>query len=465
MRFKCAIRQSLALLLLYSCTVCIAAAEQSQSDAIEIVLDILRGDDQQMQTVAISMTREMPGPEVTKALANELPNLSSTCQVQLVSALGDRGDNAALPALIHAAKAKDKSVRVAAFRALGQLGNASHVSLLAQAAAHTTGEEQKAARDSLYRLSDPNVDREILTNIPKADAPVKVELIRSVGERNIASGMSPLITTAKDTDRKVRTESFRILKAIAGPEHLPVLVRLLIDTQGSSDRNEAEKTVAAVARKIEAENRRAEAVLAVLPSTKETEKRCSLLSVLGQIGDSSALPVLRAELGSRDVDVQTEAIRALSSWPTAEPLQDLLKLARDRDNPLQKTLALRGLVRVLGLADNLSAKEKVELYEQAMSLAPNTMEKKNVLSQLAKNGSLEAFSLVSGYLDDPALRMEAEIAAIKIAQVIPGEYPEQTTAVLKKIIQTTKNDSLRQQAQELIKQTEHVNDKSEGVKK
>ena len=99
------------------------------------------------------------------------------------------------------------------------------------------------------------------------------------------------------------------------------------------------------------------------------------------------------------------------------------------------------------------------MYEQAMSLAPNTTEKKNVLSHLANNGSLEALNLSSGYLDDPALRPEAEFAVIKIAQAISDKYPEQTTETLKRIIQTTKNDSLRQQAQELIKKIEHVNDK------
>jgi HEAT repeat protein len=460
MQIKCVIRQSLALMLFYSCVLCTAAANQPQSDALKVILDILRSNDQQMQTVAISMTREMPGPEVTKVLADELPNLSSTCQAQLLAALGDRGDKAALPAVINAAKAQDKSVRIAALKALGRLGNASDVGLLAQAAANTTGDEQKVARDSLYQLSAPNVDQEILTNIPKSEASIKIELIRAVGERNITTGVTTLLIMAKDSDRKVRIESFRVLRIIAVPEHLPELVRLLINAQESSDRTEAEKTVAGVARKIPSENRRAEAVLAFLPSVKQTQSRCSLLSVLGRIGDSSALQALRAELGSQEVEVQTEAIRALSSWPTAEPLQDLLKLARDRDNPLQKTLALRGFVRTIGLAGDLSAKEKVKMYEQAMSLAPNTTEKKNVLSQLANNGSLEAFNLASVYLDGPALKEEAEFAVVKIAQAISSDYPEQTMNVLKKIVHTTKNDSLRQQAQKLIKQTKQINNNS-----
>ncbi|UCD57534.1 MAG: HEAT repeat domain-containing protein, partial [Candidatus Hydrogenedentota bacterium] len=269
-----------------------------------------------MQAAAIAMVKEMPGTQVTEALAKELPNLSSKSQVQLLSALGDRGDVAARPAVVAAVKSEDESVRIAALRALGQLGDDSNVELLAQAAAGAKGAEQKAARDSLYRLRGPNVDKVILAAIPKAEAKTKVELISSVGQRNITAGVANLLETAKDSDRKVRTGSLRTLKVVAGPENLPALVELLIKAESSSDRTEAQKTIAAVAHRIPDKNRQAASVLAALPSVKETVARCSLLNVLGRIGDNSALPVLTAALKDEKVEVQTAAIRALADWPT-----------------------------------------------------------------------------------------------------------------------------------------------------
>jgi HEAT repeat protein len=127
-----------------------------------MVLDILKSGDQDMQAVAISMVKDMPGEEVTKALAAELPGLSPTSQVQLLSALGDRGDAVARPAVVTAVKAEDQSVRIAALRALGQLGDETTVGLLARAAGGARGGEQKAARDSLYSLRGPKVDQVIL---------------------------------------------------------------------------------------------------------------------------------------------------------------------------------------------------------------------------------------------------------------------------------------------------------------
>lgn len=226
------------------------ASVQARGDVVTTILEELKGGDPARQAVVIAALREMPGEEITKAIAKELPNLAPAAQVQLLSALGDRGDAVALPAVIAAAKATDEPVRVAALKALGQLGDANSVMLLAQTAAATGGDEQKAARESLYQLRGTagvqTVDETILMSIPKADTRTKVELISSIGERNITAGVKTLLETTKDPDRSVRLESLKVLKIIAGSDDLPALVEILLSLQSDSDRGEAEKTIAAV---------------------------------------------------------------------------------------------------------------------------------------------------------------------------------------------------------------------------
>jgi len=455
----------LALLVFYSCAVCFAESEAGpqSDDAITLVIDILRSGEQGMQAVAMSMVREMPGTEVTKALIKELPNLSPAAQMQLLSALADRGDRTALPAVIKATKAEEPFVRVAALKALGQLGDASSVTLLAQTAANSraarlgegrsrSGEEQKAARESLYRLRGPKVDEAILAEISSADLTVKVELIRSVGERNIIAGVQTLLKTAQDPDSKVQRESFKVLKVIADQKYLPALVELLLNIKSTSVHSEAEKTIAAVAHKIEDKNRQAEAVLAALPSVQDTPKRCWLLSVLGRIGDDSALPELRKALNNGGAKEQDAAIRALSDWPNSKPLNDLLKIAKTSDNQIHRILALRGFVRLLGLESDRPAKETIKLYRQAMDLAPSIPEKIMVLSGLANVKSLAALEMAASYLQDEALQQEVEVAVVKITEGTFESHPQQTKDILNKLIQTSKNDSLRQQAQKIVKQ-------------
>jgi len=435
-----------------------AVADEANQDIINMVIDALKSNDPEMQTGAITIVREIPGEEVTKALAQELPKLSATGQVQLLSALADRGDATALPAVIEVSKSQDESVRAAALRTIGQLGNASSVPLLAGRAAASKGTEQKAARESLYRLRGQEVDAAILQNLASAEPEVKVELVSAVGERNIAAGVEALLATAKDENRKVRLESFKVLKIIAEPEQLPALVNLLLEVKDESDRNEAEKMVAAVAHKIEDKGRQAAAVLAVLPNIKDVPNRASLLRVLGRIGDSSALPTLRTALSSREQELQDATIRALSDWPTAEPVPDLLKVAQTSENRVHKVLALRGFVRLLGLESGRSPEETIDLYKKAMGLAGDAAEKKRVLSGLRSTKSLAALNMAVEYLGDLALYQEAELAAVQIAQGIYGSYPQQTKVVLQKVLQGTKNDALREQAQQVVTQIGQFDD-------
>ncbi len=424
--------------------------EQPEDDAVGIVLDILKSDDQQMQSAAIAMVRDLKGPAVTKALADELPNLSEVSQVQLLSAFADRGDPAALPAVKNSLESPSQSVRVAAVKALGTLGDESCVVLLAQIAADTKGQEQKAARDSLYRLRGSDIDNTILMSISKAEPGGKIELIKSVSERNITEGVEVLSKTAKDEDRKVRVESFRSLREIARPDKLDDLINLLMEVTGSSERIEAQKTIAAVACRIEQKNRRAERILEVLSTVQNNQNRCSLINVLGRIGDSSSLPVLVNALKDKNADVQIAAVRALADWPRPEPLLELLDVAANSDVQTHKILALRGFVRLLGLDDKHSDKEKVELYKKAMSLAVNIGEKKKVLSGLSEISSPDALEMAVTYLDDENQSTEAAIAVIKVSESIYPEYPQQAGQALEKIIRRTKNDSLRKQAQELM---------------
>jgi hypothetical protein len=98
------------------------------------------------------------------------------------------------------------------------------------------------------------------------------------------------------------------------------------------------------------------------------------------------------------------------------------------------------------------------MYKKAMDLAPDVNEKKRVLSGLANTKSLASLQMAASYLQDEALLQEAEFAVVKIAEAIQGSYPQECKDLLKKILQTSKNDSLREQAQEVINRLEQFDD-------
>jgi len=422
----------------------------AQDEIIKLVIDELKSSDPERQTGAIAIVRDIPGAAITQALCDELPNLSPAIQVQVLSTLADRGDATALPAVMAASKAPDESVRVAALKTIGQLGNVSNVPFLAQRAAETRGAEQKAARDSLYRLRGTDVGTAIIKELASAPADVKVELILALGERNVTQGVAALEEATKDEDRKVRRESFKTLKVIAGPDELPTLVDLVLNLASESDRTEAEKTVAAVAHKIEDPHAQAATVLAVLPKVNDVKNRASLLRILGRIGDTNALPALRTALDNPEKAIQDAALRALADWPTPEPVRDLLEIAKAPGSPVHQILALRGMVRLLGMDSDRPAAETVALFKQAMDLAPNLAEKKRVLSGVGTAATLPALEMALGFLDDDALALEAGSAVVRIAQTLSANQPEPCKKALAQVIENTKNETIRGQAQDLL---------------
>ena len=189
----------------------------------------------------------------------------------------------------------------------------------------------------------------------------------------------------------------------------------------------------------------------MLPSVKDVESRCSLLSVLGKIGDDNSIEVLCSSLNDEDVKIQDAAIGSLSEWPSPAPLDDLLGVAQNSDNKVHRILALRGYIRLIGLESDRSAEETVKLYKQAMSLAPDATLKRQVLSGLAGAKSLAAMQMAVEYLEDATLRQEAQVTVVKIADAIRRKHAQQAKAALQKVIQITKNDLLRAEAEKVLK--------------
>ncbi len=436
----------------------------------KVIVEILKSADKPVQTAAIATLKEVVRPPLTgstsspqtsspqvaktdviKAAAEQMANLEAAQQAQLISALADCGDKVALPTVQEAVKSKDTAVRIAALRAMGTLGDVSSVDMLVAAAASSGGEEQRAAQESLYRLRGDDVDDAILEKLPDAEPKAKVELVRSCEQRDIKKAVPVLMKTAKDADAKVRIESIKALRALAGPQDIAALIELQLAATGN-DRGELEKTAVVVAHKIAEDKGQARAVLAALPAAKDVDAKCSLLSVLGKIGDEAALPVLRESLGDKDDKIKDAAVRALSDWPTATPAADLLKVAQTSENQVHKTLALRGYVRLAGLKSNRPAEETMKMYKDAMSLAADVSEKKMVLSGLGSTESFEAMQMASSYLDDKELKDEAEAAVVKIAESTIKGHSSATKEILRKVIEGTTNESVREQAQKLLKQ-------------
>lgn len=124
-------------------------------DGIPVLKEYLANSDFALFAAACRASREMSGPEATSALTSALAGVPANNQVLLLETLGFRADPAAVAAISAAAKSGDKAVRLAAIRALAQVGHASAVPALEELAKDTDGDLAGAAKESLSSFRKP----------------------------------------------------------------------------------------------------------------------------------------------------------------------------------------------------------------------------------------------------------------------------------------------------------------------
>jgi hypothetical protein len=139
---------------------------------------------------------------------------------------------------------------------------------------------------------------------------------------------------------------------------------------------------------------------------------------MGQTGQPDALTVLRGALKDGGPELKRAAILGLSDWPTAEPLGDLLAIAKEPQSPAHQVLALRGYIKLAAIPAKRSPDDTARLLATALGLASQADEKKAVLALLPKYASTEALKVAEGALNDEAVGKEAKIAVDRIKRLL-----------------------------------------------
>ncbi len=426
---------------------------KSVDNPTELIVDVLSKDENaDIKGVAISMVHQCKRDMDLNAIAATLPKLDSLGKVQLLTAFKVKGDPIVRDAVIKELGCKDEQVVITAIEALSVVGNKSDVVLLAELAANSSDDKKETAKEALSRLNANGTDAAILAAIPQAEGQVKVELVESIGDRQMSDAVSTLIQTATDDNARVRVASLQSLGQVASPDDLAAVIDLLIQAQGNAERREAERAVVAIAGKIKEADKQGDAVIQAMSAVEDMKAKSSLMLVAGRLGDADALPIMREALSSEDNDLKRAAILSLSEWPTPEPLADLENVAKTAAEASHKVLGLRGYIQLIGVESDRPKDETVALYKNAINLAEGTSEKRMALSGLSEVRSAAALELAASYLDDDELRGEAEIAVMGNIWGARDADPATVKTALEKIYQKSTDDDMKRRAKQVLDQ-------------
>ena len=423
-------------------------------DGLALLKENLRSADYLLFAAAVRTSMEMRGPEVTQALVDSLSQLPQDNQVLVIQALGKRADAAALPALFSLAKAGPKPVRIAAIRALPEIGRPSAAPVLVQLLEDPEREVAQAAQESLAALPGAEVDAAVMAMLKAAAPAQRLTAIDLMVRRRMTTALPALLNAASDTDEKVRSTALRRAGELATLADLPAFLDRLTQAKGGPEVEAAEQAINMVCSRGGNPEASAEKLAALLPQAQPAQK-AALLRVLGALGGATALKAVRAAVDDPNREVHTAALRALGDWKTADAAPPLLALARSTADATDKMLCLRSC---LGLARNTDfpADQRLSICKQAAELTQKPEEKRLLLAALGGIPAAEAMVLITPHLEDPAIKEEAVAAAVGVAEkLLKGKDAAQVAGrliePLQKAAQATANPDLAKRAQDALK--------------
>lgn len=420
-----------------------------------LLLECLGDKDFLVVNVALRVAaHELPGAAITQALANGLAKLPADRQPMLITALGHRGDQAALPDLLAVAQRGEPPLRLAAISALVQLaqqpgqGQDQVVETLAQAAGDADAAIASAAQSALLALPGQAAERVILSLL-QGDQPARRLLgVQLAHRRMLAPALPALLQAARAEDPALRQAALRALSELATDKDLPALLDVVTAAADDADREAAERAITLAAARSAQPQAAADLAAARFQAATTPQQKASLLRLMRNIGGPKALAVVKSALA--DADLRDTAIRALAAWTDASAAADLLELAKSAPQPNHRMLAFRGLLRVAEQdKDNPGA--QLDWINQAGRIAWSTETRRLVIGSMGNVKSPQSLvAALAAAREQADVRGEAIQAVLSIGESIVQHHPAPVRAAMDELLKLSDTPALREQVQAVL---------------
>jgi HEAT repeat protein len=401
--------------------------------------------------MALELARMLPRSEVAPLVAAELPSQSADRQVLLLAVLEDLAEPAVAGQVKALAESGESSVRAAAIRALGRVGDGTVFPLLLRAAEEADPAISAAARQALQGLTDPAVNGEIVKLLASAGEANKrsqlLILVELAGKRRIPEAKAALVPLSESPEPAVRRAAITSLGQILAPEDLPILTAKLVQPLSPEDIPVLQEAIRLASIRAADREKAAEALVALLPRVGP-ELKTYLYELLGSVGGKKALEALAS--AALDPAYQDTVTRVLGQWmgPAAAPV--LLKVARESTDPRFRIRAWRGYLRIARQFD-MPPTERLAMVEQALRAAERTEERVLALEVLERIGSVEALEVASRCLDQQQLAPAATRTVLNLAGRLQKTHPHAVRQALDRVLERIQDGEIRRRAEELRK--------------
>ncbi len=396
----------------------------------ERIVDIIGSRSGRLQMAAIMLSAKVESEQIVSLLGELIPETDEQTQITVLAALSERADISAMPYVKQAAQSDNLSVRVAALEALKNTCDGSAVEFLAERAAETTGQEQRAARESLYTIPRQDVNSTIIGLVPEAPQRVKAELLTAIGQRYMDNGVELLLKNAASDEAEIASASMGSLRRIGNQEQFPQLVDLMLNVE-SARQGQVEHTILTVLNRCGGSDILTDSALQYLP-TEDVDSHALLLNLLGHSGHKKGLDVILEGLESQDNVIKRASIDAAGNWPGCEVVEPLLKVVSETDERTHRVVAFREAVSRASECGEVTNRQRLQLLGKCINLAPDANEARRILPALREIHLVESVKLASKLLNKPGLESETASVIANIGNNLSDDDLSKVSDILEK---------------------------------
>lgn len=380
-----------------------------------VILNALRNDSAVLQVVALEALNNISNAGVHRELADEVDTLAPRFQVRVLETLARSGEMIGMDATLEATASEDPMVEAAAVAALVAYPSISTIDTLLTISAEAEGAVKDAARTSLAYIDLPQAEDRFINAAMNADNRVRIEAMYAISQRKSDKAIPVLLRTAKRDAEVLRIEALHALGELARLDTLDDIVDLLVKAPTPESMDAAQEALTVATIRLPSDPDRTKALRkGYKGSEKSSAADLAIVEILGELADDSGLSTLESATARTGSAVQGAAVKALGQWPTAKPMEILVKVALKTEDASLQGDAYGGAIRLAGRAKELSGEESLKLYQKLVPLATTKARKLQLLSAIGQTKEPMLAEIVTLYVNDAEVSEEAALAMDQI---------------------------------------------------
>ena len=373
------------------------------------------------RSAAMRMSLAIPGTEVVKKWIDYFPKAIPAAKPEIITMLGIRGDEMALPLVTTSLTDQDLNVRKEAAEAIVKIiGSKAINSLINYMLVFSSAPDQEAAKSALMTVIGSDNMPFLIPVLKEGPTSARKSAIELLAWNKDNQYFSDVLPFASSQEEPVKAAAFKALTNLAGSEDQTKLVELLAVTDIPVYITDIQTSLAVAAGKISDPEKRSDLFIKYLvndqyrrDASRLYDLKIKLIPVLAKTGGREALAVVLKEFESGNSEMRDICFKTLTNWKNYSASSALYEICASGNKTFEGP-AFEGYVRQIKSA-SLPDDQKLLLYRKIMPFALSPERKNQILTEIGKLKTYQSLYFVANYLDDPATSAAAAKAAMYIA--------------------------------------------------